>query len=324
MGDKRNILVSGIGKRNVLLSLIGEECHRFGANLIGVDASPNPPARLAVSNFQMVPNVVDPQFSNKFMRVLLDHNVSGYLTLIDPEIPILGLIEMHTPDLHARFLHPTPATSELCEDKFAFAQYMQKAGVAVFPTFLERPEIYPHIRKDRRGSAASGFQMIASPEQAAETNNANSGQYIYQRFCGGAHYCVDAYYALNGGELVDFCAKEVVVKSKGESFLLRSCPRGEFEALLREIGRKIDLRGIVNFDFLDDNGTLRLLEINCRIGGNYPASHGFGCNLLALCFEELFAHNQEKAKFSDYAVDQYIAKYFAFSPPVPLEAMPSK
>ena len=313
---KNNILVSGIGKRNALISLLQNEKQRFNINVIGADASTLPPARLAVESFEQLPRADEEIFKGKFINLLREKDVDAYFTLIDPEIPLLGIIEEEFNDIKSRLIHPPTDTSLLCEDKFTFAIELERAGISVFNTSLSPLKEYPFIRKDRRGSAASGLEVYDSPESApiAETR----GEYIYQPFCEGNHYCIDAYFSINNGELIDFCAKQVIEKSKGESFLLKTVSRGDFTALLNQISSVIPLRGIVNFDFLDDNGTIRLLEINCRIGGNYPASHGFGCNLIQHCLDELFHNPNPKTNLSSYKKNQVIAKYFDFSTPVEL------
>jgi len=317
MMTKKNILVSGIGKRNALISLFQNEQNRFNVNIIGADASMLPPAKLTVESFVQLPRADEENFKGKFINLLRGKDIDAHFTLIDPEIPLLGEIEEEFDDIKSRFLHPPTNTSLLCEDKFTFAIEMKSAGVSVFNTSLSPLKEYPFIRKDRRGSAASGLKIYDSPDDSVSISK-TEGEYIYQPFCEGNHYCIDAYFSINNGELIDFCAKQVIEKSKGESFLLKTVSRNDFTDLLNQISSIIPLRGIVNFDFLDDKGTMRLLEINCRIGGNYPASHGFGCNLIQHCMDELFHNPNPIIKLSSYKDNQVIAKYFDFTAPIEL------
>ena len=52
----------------------------------------------------------------------------------------------------------------------------------------------------------------------------------------------------------------------------------------------VRMRGIVNLDIYDVNGHLAVMEVNARIGGNYPASHVLGVNLLRHVFAEGVDH----------------------------------
>lgn len=315
---KKKILMSGIGKRNDLVSLFLNEAKHFDISIIGADASPLPPARLVAPSFIQLPRANDRNFSKVFIDVLKNENISAHLTLVDPEIPVFGQIAKETPDILSKLLHPTKEIADLCEDKYVFSQVLQAKNIPTFFTTLTPSFNYPYIRKDRKGSAASGLKIYKERKNQDRYANQDIGNFIYQPFCDGNHYCVDAYFSLQTGELIDFCAKQVLEKSKGESFLLKAAPQADFEALLKRISLEIPLRGIINFDFLDDNGTLRLLEINCRIGGNYPASHRFGVNLIRHCLDELLTESTPSLNLSKYQKDQVIAKYFAFSTPLPL------
>jgi hypothetical protein len=252
---------------------------------------------------------------------LLRNEVFAHFTIIDPEIPLWGEIEEESPDTFSRLLQPSRRAAVICEDKYAFFLAAKSSGIPVLETYLSAPAFFPYIRKDRRGSAASGFRVYRTPADEMAEESIGSGDFIYQPFCGGSHFCVDAYYSLDAGNLVDFCVKEVLVKSNGESYLLRSCPRDGFGEILRMAGELLPLKGIVNFDILDDSGTLKVLEINCRIGGNYPASHRFGCNLLERCFDELFSSLDQQKPVAPYPTDRVIAKYFAFTAPLELSAL---
>lgn len=316
MGDTKTIVVSGIGKRNALLLLLGEECARQGGRLVGCDAVAWPPARLAVENFTTVPAARDADFRPAYGRMLTDNQAAAYLTLIDPEIVVLGEMEERGEAAGARFLHPVPSVARICEDKYVFSTFLEDASIASIPTSLSPQDLYPFIRKDRCGSAASGFRVFRNRDEfsiyAAESG---AGNYIYQPFCTGTHFCIDAYFSIRTGRLADFCAKEVAVKSNGESFLLRAVDRAPFVELLERIAEVLPLRGIVNLDVYDEGGQLKVMEINCRIGGNYPASHRFGCNLLRPMLRDVFSTDAEAVDYSTYGVGQMIAKYFEFSMP---------
>lgn len=66
------------------------------------------------------------------------------------------------------------------------------------------------------------------------------------------------------------------------------------------------------------DGQLKLVEINCRIGGNYPVSHSTGCNLLQYMFKELIDGAPVPQTLSKYQENKIVVKYFDFSPPFDL------
>ncbi|WP_168694263.1 ATP-grasp domain-containing protein [Sphingomonas flavalba] len=311
----RPLLVSGIGKRNALLRLLKQECALYGMDVLGCDAAPFPPARVEVDHFEVVPLASDSAFVAAFAAILERYAPLAHMTLIDPEIPLLGGLERDGACGGSLLLHPVEDTARLCEDKYAFYDFLTENALPGVPTFLAPPAQFPFIRKDRRGSAASGFHVFHAPADLAPHFEQNHDpRYIFQPFCAGTHYCIDAYYALADGTLVDCCVKEVLSKKDGESYLLRAAVRDPFVDLLRQIGSTLPLRGIVNLDIYLDDGVLKIMEINCRIGGNYPASYAFGCNLLAHMLADIHGEAPAPAYSpSSYIVGGYISKYFAFT-----------
>lgn len=143
MTHGRAILVSGIGKRNALLSLLNAEARAYGARIVGCDAMEWPPARLAVEQFRTVPTAREVSFLPDYAGLLAHEKVAAYLTLIDPEIIPLGELEAAGKAAGARFAHPVPATAAVGEDKYRFFEVMQANGIGTIPTFLRPPTKAP-------------------------------------------------------------------------------------------------------------------------------------------------------------------------------------
>jgi len=302
-----NILISGIGKRNSLINLMRLEAKNYGLHIIGCDSNSFPPAKLAVEKFYQLPYAHENNFVDTYINLIKTERIEAFLTLIDPEIPRLSNIHEFT---NSRAFHPVKSVALLCEDKFEFAKAAEFESISTIPTSSEPLNVYPFISKDRFGSAASGFRIYKDNSEEIVINKKNI---IYQPFCNGRHYCVDAYVSYYSNQLIDLCIKEVVSKSKGESFLLKSVNSSKIVKFIEEICSWISLRGIVNFDVYEENGVLKLMEINCRFGGNYPASHAFGCNLIQYLYMEILNKNACKPNYSSYKPDQFVAKYFEFS-----------
>lgn len=308
---KPTVMISGIGKRNQTLRLLVEECALRNIDVIGCDASSLAPARAELQRFEQLPMAHDEEFVRRYSKVVSKHEPVGLLTLVDPEIAVIGDLASKGELEGAMLLHPDADTARLCEDKFALYEQMTARGVATVPTFLGPLTTYPYIRKHRRGSRSSGFTVVGSPEDARPVDSVED---VYQPFHDGQHYCVDAYFSVHSGALVDFCVKEVLVKQRGESHLLRSVPRDQFIDLVRHVGRELPLRGVVNFDVYGGDDGPTLMEINCRIGGNYPAAHAVGANLLRHLVGEVVA-GEAKEDFSSYDVDVYVSKFIGFTAP---------
>jgi carbamoyl-phosphate synthase large subunit len=294
---------------------VAEECAAQEVHLVGADATDLPPARAGLERFELLPLAREPHFAEVYADVLAKHDIAAFLTIVDPEIPVLGSMVESGLFGERRFLHPPSETSRICEDKYEFHEVLSAHGVPTIPTYLRPPRDLPYIRKDRTGSAASGFAVVMT--DAARAGDEPVHEAIYQPFIGGQHYCVDAYFSLTTGELIDCCVKEVLAKQAGETYVLRSFPRDDFVDLVRRVGEVLPMRGIVNLDVYDMDGTLVVMEVNCRIGGNYPASHALGANLLRWAILEGVTGETAYEWFSDYPSGLLVSKFIGFSPPYP-------
>ena len=309
------LAISGVGKRNRLVSILREECDVRGITLLGLDAAPNPPAMYELDHFCQIPLASHDDFIYKYIDAI--EGALGFLTIVDPEILPLSIASRSNLFNGSTFLHPDYSTCKICEDKLDFFEYLCKSQVRVLPT-SSRPEYsFPMIVKDRRGSCSSGFRILAEPA-ALDTGlslQPISTEVIYQPYCDGIHYCVDAYYSLRSRKLVDLCAKRVSNKSSGESHVMTSVVSDRFISFLSDLDVLFDFSGIVNFDIYDWRGSLYLMEVNCRIGGNYPVSHLLGCNLVAKMLDELtgLSDYSNGFNFSKYQVGATCFKYFDFA-----------
>lgn len=303
------LVVSGIGRRNALVRLLLEECRRLGLVLIGCDASPYASAGTELTIVEQVPLAQDPDFDQAYAEVLNRHRPLGYMTLVDPEVTALAMLAWVAPFDASQFLHPSWTTTETCEDKLAFAKLMSSRNVPSVPTSLTPLDDYPQVCKDRRGSAASGFRVLTEGEPTAPCGP----DVVFQPWCDGRHFCIDAYFSLSSGELVDYCVKEVLDKRHGESLLVRSVAPEPFRHLVVRGAEVLPMRGIVNLDVYGDESDQVLMEVNCRIGGNYPATHAFGTNLLRPLLSELTSGVPATPVAPVYVVGRHVASHPAYT-----------
>ena len=229
---------------------------------------------------------------------------------------MLGMLEQKG-TLSSQLLNSTYSTAIICEDKLLLFKTLNDCGIGEMPTSTSPEFNYPYICKDRFGSGASGFLVITNDDAVKV---ANEGEVlVYQPYCSGEHFCIDAYYSIWTGRLIDLCVKEVLYKCNGESYTLRSHSPNKFIDLLNQVGAALPLRGIVNLDIYRYEDKLVVMDINCRIGGNYPASHSFGCNLIQPMLTELITRKPSKAQYSNYPTGHIISKFIAFTQPESIE-----
>lgn len=302
---QKSIMIFGIGKRTHLLDLFRNHCSRANLFLYGCDASCYAAARNYVNNFFLVPYANESNYVKRVCEVLEQIRPLGFLTIIDPEIVSLGVLSRTTSNDYGEYLNPCVETSLICEDKYKMYLHLKASGVPVVETSLEACYDVPYISKDRSGSCGSNCVVYMKKKDII-----SSSYKIFQPYMSGPHYCVDAYYDINTNELRECCVKEVIEKRNGEAYTLKTVQNKPFISLLEALGKSIVLKGIVNIDVYADNGRLVVMEVNARIGGNYPVSHLAGADFIDLLLRQLL--NQAlPEKFSlCYEIGSVFAKSF--------------
>jgi predicted ATP-grasp superfamily ATP-dependent carboligase len=186
--------VFGIGKRNALLELLKLECNDANLTLNGHDASPYCPAANSVSpNFFVVPQAKSSDYLISVENLLQEHQSIGHFSIIDPEIPMLGQLELKGSQ-SSQLLNSTYSTAIICEDKLLLFKTLSDFAIGVMPTSTSPKFNYPYICKDRFGSGASGFSVIHNDDAVKVANEGEA--LVYQPYRSGEHYCIDAYYSI--------------------------------------------------------------------------------------------------------------------------------
>jgi hypothetical protein len=273
--------------------------------IVGCDCLLNPPGRYDTDLFYQVPKITDPAYRDNILQILSESNASAVTTLIDPEIPLIESISRISgiPSLNgSKQVHGTTY------NKLNLFEHCSKHNLPVVPTSTQQDFRPPFIVKDQCGSAASGFRILNSNEDVQFNNNL-----IFQPLVTGKHYCVDTYFSIYTGEMLEICVKEVLSKDSGESYVIHSVDRSIVLSLVYRIADTLDFRGWVNFDIHEYEGDLCLMDVNNRLGGNAPASVLFGSNLLDLAINEICGEVSNPS-FSSYRLNQTILKTFCFNP----------
>lgn len=294
--EEPHIVVFGIGKRRQLMSYFREEAHKRGFGLIGCDASRSCVARAEVDHFKQVPRASSlEQYHDAVTRLFTEWHIAALTSIIDPELVPLAVLSERTcsgPTL----LNCSSAIASICEDKLIFSRVLQENGIPSIPTFSEPVAPVPYISKDRRGSCGSGFRVHQEGDSAP---SATVGDLIYQPFVDGAHYCVDAYFDLRQGKMRAICCKEVLEKRYGETYVAQTVVCDPFVPMISRIASVLALRGICNFDVYEYKGELAFMEVNARIGGNYPMSHQSSVNMIGLMLDDVLGADLP-TMWSDY------------------------
>jgi carbamoyl-phosphate synthase large subunit len=293
-----NVLISSGGRRIGLLQCFRDSLGRRGqqAEVSMTDAGTSAPLAFVADRAHRVPHVNDPGYLDAVKRICVETSIRLLVPTIDTELPVYAVARTAFCSIGTTVSISSPETVAICGDKIATHEWLTANG---FPTVQQTtPAIalsaawrLPLIAKPRNGSASIGVRRIETPLElraVAERGDDSSDAAIVQEIAGGREFTINAYVNRDGrcictvphwrmetraGEV----SKGITVKDRR----LMDVARTVAEALPGAYGP-------LNIQcFMDESGTIRIIEINARFGGGYPLAHHAGGRFTDWLLDEL-------------------------------------
>jgi carbamoyl-phosphate synthase large subunit len=280
-----NILISSAGRRVGLLTCVRDSIASSGVNraVITIDAGSSAPAIFVAESAWLVPRCTDPEFLNTVLRLCSKHGIGLIIPTIDTELAVYAAASEKFAGIGVTVCVSDLPAVQICCNKVATHEWLVANG---FPTVRQTdlhsalldPSGWPLqlIVKPYNGSASIGVRRIQTRIELEALAQTTAGC-IVQEIAAGREFTINVY-VNRSGECI--CAiphwrmevragevsKGITVKDRR----LMDLARAVAEALPGAYGP-------LNIQcFMDESGTIRIIEINARFGGGYPLAHRAG------------------------------------------------
>jgi carbamoyl-phosphate synthase large subunit len=302
-----NVLLTCAGRRNYLIGYFRQALAGRG-EILAADANPAAAALQEADRAFQLPAVADPDYIPRLRSLCRDNGVRLLLSLNDLELPLLAL---HREQFLADGTIPVvarPEVVDLCFDKWATCRFLQSLGVPVPRTYsslaqarvaLEQGELsFPLVVKPRWGTASIGIDYPHSLKELELTmelgrlrlsrtflaqvsaTDAEHALLIQERLT-GEEYGLDVVNDLQGSYQTTFSRRKLSMRC-GETDQAVTTAHPALESLGRQLGQALGHVGNLDCDvFVDQDGSIQVLELNPRFGGGYPFSHTAGADVPA-------------------------------------------
>lgn len=282
-----NLLLTSIGKR---IELTEHLKSRF--RVVGVDASPENPARSFVDAFYQVPRCREKNYVGELLTVCKKEEISLLIPLYEPEFPILDGARRQFEEIGVTLVLSEKAVLDICDDKRGTAAFFEKYRIPA-PRTLSAEEIqgiiagkegkYPLVVKPADGMGSENI-FFAKNRRELEFFYGYVDNALVQECAPGKEYTVDVLCDFSGRPvyIVPRIRLEVrageVTKSRVD---LQECVIEETGRLLAALNREGCVKGPMTIQCFLDGGSLRFLEINPRFGGGVPLAFAAGADYAA-------------------------------------------
>lgn len=311
-----NILILSVGTRNKVVQYFKKAVGLDG-KIVATDMSEFAPAVYEADVFYQVPRMTEDGYIDVILDICKKENISGVLSLIDPE---LSLLAAHVADFNALGVTVIGSSYELCEralDKMQMYHWLKDNGYACAKSYVDKEAFYADVEAGRitypvfvkpvRGSASLAISKVYDRE-TVELLFAHSDGLMIQEFMDGQEIGADVYIDLISGEVVSIFTKEKLLMRAGETDKAVSFKDDALFALIERFVKDSGWRGQIDIDLFRVNGTYYVAEVNPRFGGGYPHAYECGCDHMTLIQNNIHGITNTPA-IGQYDVGVYMMKY---------------
>lgn len=292
---KKTILVTAIGSFSA--GAVIDACRREGYRVVGCDIYP---AEWVVNSmeadvFYQAPYATDWQAYQAFLTDVCHKEQVDYLIpLTDVEVDALQDWPNVAAELHAVICMSGHGTIALCRNKEKLERFLAARGICRTIPGQRLSEIigtewdsrfaglpYPLVLKPWDGRSSQGLRIIRSSQEmmlAVELCRHQTERYMVQPMIEGNVVTVDVVRDPVSGDCVCLPRRELLRTPNGAGTSVYVFRDEYLESQCREIAAALDIRGCVNFEFIESGDgeapedRWRFLECNPRFSGGVAFS----------------------------------------------------
>lgn len=272
-----NILLTAIGSMSALCAI--NKLHAAGHRVVGCDIYPKEwhyEASLC-DVFAQSPYAKNQEYVPFLIELAKKEKVKYIFPLTDLEIDIINKYRDEFEEEGLVVCISSSETLGVVRDKFAlFKAFENDDKVFSIPTFTASDDLqklpYPCVAKPKSGRSSEGLFYLQNNEQLSNIGDLTN--YLFQQKIDGNVCCVDFVRDSKSGS--SFCVpREELLRTKnGAGTTVRVFNDTALEELVKYIGDKLNIRGVVNMEFIKNEKGYFLIDINPR----FSAGIAFSCN----------------------------------------------
>lgn len=311
-----NILILSAGTRNKIVQYFKTALKGKGI-VIATDCSEIAPAIYDADKYYIVPRMDAPQYLDVIFGICKENNVSGVLSLIDPE---LSLLAAHVDEFGKIGVTVIGSNYDLCEmslDKMQMFRWLTEHGYKTARSYVDKEAFYqdmeagvinyPVFVKPVRGSASIAISKVFDRE-TVDLLFTHDDNLMIQEFLNGQEIGADVYIDMISGEVVSVFTKKKLKMRAGETDKAVSFKDEKLFLLIERFVTEVGYRGQIDIDIFDIGGEYYISEVNPRFGGGYPHAYECGVDHMKFIIENLNGRATQR-NIGAYEDGVYMMKY---------------
>lgn len=311
-----NILILSAGTRNKVIEYFVKEVSDSG-NIVATDMSPLAPAIYSANKHYIVGKITSHNYIDSIIDICKRENISGVLSLIDPELSLLSQNEKRFQAIGVKVIGSSYELCQLSLDKYQMYTWLKKHNYKCARSYTSKKAFYrdlnsgkitfPVILKPVRGSASISVAKVDNRE-SLEFLLAGNNNLIIQEYLHGVEIGADVYIDLISGEIVSIFTKKKIKMRSGETDKAVSFIDEKLYDLIKKFVNEAGYRGEIDIDLFEIAGEYFISEVNPRFGGGYPFAYECGCNHVKYIINNIEGKTN-RANIGNYKDNVFMMKY---------------
>lgn len=311
-----NILILSVGTRNKIVQYFKNALKGKG-KVVVTDMSNLAPAIYDADKYYIVPKMTDNSYVDVIIDICVKENISGVLSLIDPELSLLAENKAKFETIGTKIIGSSYELCEMCLDKFQMFNWLKEHGYKCAKSYVDKDLFYKDVQsgdieypvfvKPVRGSASIAISKVYDKETVDLLFNHSDGLMI-QEYLNGQEIGADVYIDIISKEVVSIFTKKKLKMRAGETDKAVSFKDDKLFLLIEKFVKEAGFTGQIDIDIFEINGEYYISEVNPRFGGGYPHAYECGCNHMDLIINNIKGIINNK-KIGYYEEKIYMMKY---------------
>jgi carbamoyl-phosphate synthase large subunit len=278
----------------------------FGGKIIATDSSKLSAGFFMASAHVVMPKVVDEvNYMMKLEQVISDHNIEVLMPSSGYDIQPYSKYRKQIEQLGAKPVVSDLESMEICYDKMmTFQKLNGKFDMPFTTTNPDKIPEFPVIAKPRREKG--GYDMtIIEGENDLRQATSKFQDMIFQEYLPGVEYTIDVLCDLNKKPLI--AVPRIRLETKGGiSTKGKVIHDAQIEQICMDVADYVGIRGPCCIQMKEaKDGTLKLVEVNPRMGGGTIFAALAGVNFPSLILDLVREKEILKPSFSEVTIIRY-------------------
>lgn len=299
------ILVPGASAPAAINTIKSLKMVKYPVRIVSSDTNPVSAGFYMSDAHELLPEIESKSYLSRLFEIITKHKISILMPSSGYDIYHYSKYKKNLLKLGALPVVSDVKTMEICRDKMQTYHHLSKKFDLPLTTLdSKKLEGFPLIAKPRYGKGSKGIVKMENPLDLRYIQSKQNGL-IFQEYLPGTEYTIDVLSDLTGEPIIAVPRIRVQTKA-GISTVGKIIKDENISETCKSIAKYLTIKGPCCIQMKESNeGTLKLVEVNPRLGGGTIFTALAGANFPAMILDMAMGKRIKIPRISEITVVRY-------------------